>query len=191
MTSSHKLRLTLFIIIFAASACSNPVSTDLNAKTPRPNAENTSVPKTPVPLASSLKVEKEALRGAQVNVWHPWFASEASLFETQVAKFNTENEWGIVVRAQGKSSYAELFAQTNAALEEKTNPNVVIAFPEHAFGWSDQVVDLTTYVNDPIYGFSANDILDFPPVIWDQENVDGKRYGVPAQRTARFLLYNQ
>jgi ABC-type glycerol-3-phosphate transport system substrate-binding protein len=27
-------------------------------------------------------------------------------------------------------------------------------------------------------------------VIWNQE-VDGKRYGVPAQRTARFILYNQ
>src|SRR5829696_2778955 len=191
MTSSYKLRLTLFIIIFAASACSNPVSTDLNAKTPRPNAENTSVPKTPVPLASSLKVEKEALRGVQVNVWHPWFASEASLFETQVAKFNTENEWGIVVRAQGKSSYAELFTQTTAALESKSNPQVVIAFPEHAFGWDESVVDLSPYVNDPVYGLSADDVLDFPSVIWDQDAVNGKRFGVPAQRTARFILYNQ
>src|SRR5215216_213186 len=117
MTSSRKFWLTVFILIFTVSACSNPVSTDLNPKTPRPDAENTSVPKTPVPLASSLKVEKEALHGAQVNVWHPWFASEASLFESQVAKFNTENEWGIVVKTQGKSSYAELFTQTTAALE--------------------------------------------------------------------------
>ena len=28
-------------------------------------------------------------------------------------------------------------------------------------------------------------------MIWDQDEVDGKRLGVPAQRTARFLLYNQ
>ncbi len=191
MCSSHKLWLTAFIILFAASACSNPVSTDLNPKTPRPNAENTAVPKTPVPLASSLKVEKEALRGAQVNVWHPWFASEASLFESQVAKFNTENEWGIVVRVQSKSSYAELFTQTTAALESGSKPQVVIAFPEHAFGWEGSVVDLSPYVNDPVYGLSADDVLDFPSVIWDQDAVNGKRFGVPAQRTARFILYNQ
>jgi hypothetical protein len=63
--------------------------------------------------------------------------------------------------------------------------------PEHAYGWDERVMDLNTYLNDPEYGLSPDDILDFPPAIWDQENVDGKRFGVPAQRTARFLLYNQ
>src|SRR5215216_6861855 len=178
--------------LFVLSACSSAIPTVQGTETlPPATTQNTSVADTPVPAASSLNVEKEALRGAQVNIWHPWFGSEASLFESQVAKFNTENEWGIVVRAEGKSSYAELFAQTNVALEEKTNPNVVIALPEHAFGWSDHVVDLNVYVNDPLYGLSANDILDFPPVIWDHDTVEGKRFSIPAQRTARFLLYNQ
>ena len=144
-----------------------------------------------MPAVSSLDVEKEALRGVKVNVWHPWFGAEASLFDSQVAKFNKENEWGIMVSALSKTNYAELFSQTSAALEENTTPDVVIAFPEHAFGWDDEVVDLNLYVNDPLYGLSADDILDFPPVIWDQDNVNGKRFGVPAQRTARFLLYNQ
>jgi len=177
---------------FLISACASPVSNNSSTRTPRPDVtENTPVPKTPVPALSSLNVDPGSLRGAQVEVWHPWFDSEAGLFESQIAKFNKENEWGIVVHAQGKSNYAELFAQTNAALDAKTNPNLVIAFPEHAFGWNDHVVDLGTYVNDPLYGFTADDILDFLPVIWDQDLVDGKRFGVPAQRTARFLLYNQ
>src|SRR5512141_2364136 len=135
MTSSRKFCTAISLIIFVISACSNGVSADSSTRTPRPNAENTSVPKTPGTAASSLKVEKEALRGTQVNVWYPWFASEASLFESQVAKFNKENEWGITVHAQSKSSYAELFAQTNEALKTSSNPQVVIAFPEHAFGW--------------------------------------------------------
>ena len=191
MTSSRKLGIVLSLIVFLFSACSNTPSADLGTQTPRPNVKNTSVPKTPVPVASSLEVDKEALRGAQVHVWHPWFASEASLFESQVAKFNKENEWGIVVSAQSKTSYAELFVQTNEALKTKSNPQVVIAFPEHAFGWDESVVDLSPYVNDPVYGVSANDILDFPSVIWDQDAANGKRFGVPAQRTARFILYNQ
>ncbi len=94
---------------------------------------------------SQLNVEREALRGAQVTVWHPWFGAEASLFELQVAQFNTVNEWGIVVRAESKFNYGELFAQTDAALKESANPNLVIALPEHAIGWRDKVVDLNAY----------------------------------------------
>jgi sn-glycerol 3-phosphate transport system substrate-binding protein len=140
---------------------------------------------------SNLNVEKDALRGIQVTVWHPWFGAEASLFETQVAKFNTENEWGIIVNGQSQVNYTELFLQTQAAIEESTAPQVVIGFPEHALEWQEHVVDLTPYVSDPIYGLSDADLSDFPDVIWAQDEVDGKRFGVPAQRTARFLLYNQ
>lgn len=194
MTSLRKLWLAVVIVAIVISACSNSISSGSNTATPRLNVTPAVKPPgqgTPVPAVSSLKVDKESLRGKQVSVWYPWFGSEASLFESQVAQFNKENEWGIVVNAQGKGSYGELLTETTAALKEKTNPNMVIALPEHAFGWNDQVVDLTTYVNDPLYGFSADDVLDFPPVIWDQDNVDGKRYGIPAQRTARFILYNQ
>ncbi len=188
----RKLYIVFLLFFLFFSACSNTISGDSSTHTPRPNAtENAIEQKTPVPAASSLEVEKEDLRGVEVNVWHPWFGSEASLFESQVAKFNTENEWGIVVSAESKASYAELVAQTNTALEEKNNPHMVIAFPEHALGWDENVLDLNLYVNDPIYGLSADDILDFAPVIWDQDTVNGKRFGVPAQRTARFLLYNQ
>jgi len=140
---------------------------------------------------SQLNVEKEALRGAQVTVWHPWFGAEASLFESQVAQFNTVNEWGIVVRAESKFNYGELFAQTDAALKESANPNLVIALPEHAVGWRDKVVDLNAYLRDPDYGMSALEMSEFPSVIWMQDEVDGLRLGMPAQRTARFLLYNQ
>jgi ABC-type glycerol-3-phosphate transport system substrate-binding protein len=192
MTSPHKLCLAFVLLILIFSACTNSVATVSFTATPPPSAtEKPAEQSTPLPAVSSLKVEKEALRGVQVDVWHPWFGAQATLLQSQVAKFNTENEWGIVVHAEGKSNYAELFAQASAALEEHTNPNIVIALPEHAFGWDDQVVDLNLYVNDPLYGLSAADILDFAPVIWDQDNVDGKRFGLPAQRTARFLLYNQ
>lgn len=188
----RKLFILFTLLAIVSSACSNSAPDEAGTPTRLPNAtENAVEEKTPVPAASSLKVEKEVLRGAQVNIWHPWFGSEASLFESQVAKFNTENEWGIVVRAESKASYSELFAQTNTALEERNNPQIVIALPEHALAWDEQVVDLNLYANDPLYGLSANDVLDFAPVIWDQDNVNGKRFGIPAQRTARFILYNQ
>jgi len=192
MTSSQKPLLILATVLFAISACTSPISNVSSTRTPDMNETGKpSGQSTPTPAVSSIRVSKETLRGTQITVWDPWFSTEASLFQSQVAKFNTENEWGIVVHAIDKGNYAELFTETNEALKKKTKPNIVIAFPEHAFGWGDYVVDLTTYANDPQYGFSADDVLDFPPVIWDQDNVDGKRFGIPAQRTARFLLYDQ
>ncbi|MGE5462574.1 MAG: extracellular solute-binding protein [Syntrophothermus sp.] len=194
MIASRPLRLAVFLLIFALSACTNSISKDTGTPTSSPDVtKETPVPseKTPVPAVSTLDVDPGALRGVQVNVWHPWFGTEASLFESQVAKFNSENEWGITVNTQGKGSYSELFSQISAALEDKSYPQVVIALPEQAFGWGDKVVDLKPYVNDPVYGLSTDDVLDFPPVIWDQETLGGKRFGVPAERTARFLLYNQ
>jgi len=180
--------LLLFAFIFYACAPATPAST----RTPRPGAtENLSAKNTPAPAASRLNVEKEALRGVAIKVWHPWFGTEASLFESQVAQFNTENEYGILVSAAGKGNYSELFSQTSEALKSSSNPQIVIAFPEHALVWQEHVADLNPYVRDPLYGWDAFEVSDFPTVVWTQDEVDGKRFGAPAQRTARFLLYNQ
>jgi ABC-type glycerol-3-phosphate transport system substrate-binding protein len=153
--------------------------------------ESPSVKPTPTRAASSLGVSKEALRGVQVKVWHPWFGAEASLFESQVAEFNKLNEWGIVVSAEGLGNYGELYQRTTTALEAAAPPHLVIALPDHELAWREKVVDLNVYLQDPEYGFSAQEISDFPNVIWRQDEVDGIRYGLPAQRTARFLLYNE
>ena len=185
------MALLSITVLFTGCTPSLPASLTntpyLNATPPA----NTTVTETPAPAASNLNVEKEALRGVQVEVWHPWFGAEASLFESQVAQFNTENEWGIVVSEEGKTNYSELFLQTASALEGSAYPQVVIAFPEHALEWQEHIVDLNLYVSDPLYGLSPSDTGDFPAVIWAQDEVDGKRSGIPAQRTARFLLYNQ
>lgn len=190
MRSIRKAFVFLFPFILILPACTSSLTEP--AQTPRPGATVTaSAVKTPTPAASSLNVEEEALRGAQVTVWHPWFGAEASLFESQVAEFNKINEWGIVVSAQGKNNFSELFLQTDAALKDSANPNIVIAFPEHAIGWGGKVVDLNAYVRDPVFGMSAFEMSEFPSVIWMQDEVDGVRLGMPAQRTARLLLYNQ
>ena len=195
MRMARKFRVFLTLSTFALSACT-PTSTlpsiDSSTRTPRPNAtKNASDTNTPIPAASQLDVEKEALRGVQIKAWHPWFGAQASLFESQAALFNTENEWGIIVSPEARDNFSELFLQTDAALNEPNPPQIVIAFPEHAIEWQEHVVDLNTYVHDPLYGLTTLDTSDFYAPIWAQDEVDGKRLGVPAQRTARFILYNQ
>ena len=192
MFMRRKPCMAVFSLLFLLSACAPPTPFISSTSTPHPNTTvNASATATPAPAASSLKVEKEALHGVQVNVWYPWFGAEASLFQSQITQFNTENEWGIIVSGRSRGNYSELFLQTDAAMEDSSYPEIVIGFPEYALEWQEHVVDLKPYVMDPLYGLSAADISDFPAVIWNQDEVDGKRFGVPAQRTARFLLYNQ
>jgi len=187
-----KKHISLFVFLFFALSACTPSTPTESTRTPRPSVtEITSANDTPIPAVSHLNVKEEALRGMQVTVWHPWFGAEANLFESQVAQFNTENEWGIIVNAESKTNYSELFSQTDAALKQSVNPNIVIAFPEHAIGWREHVVDLNTYVHDPVFGIDSLEISDFPSVIWMQDEMDGQRLGMPAQRTARFILYNQ
>ena len=189
MNSLQKV-LVVFVLLSMFLAACGPL-TAIPITTPTAVTEEPSVPNTPTPAVSKLNVEKEALRGVQVKVWHPWFGAQASLFESQVAQFNKENEWGVIVSAEGQQNYGELYLQTTNALKDSSNPQIVVALPEHALGWDTKVVDLNIYLHDPDYGMSALDISDFAKAVWLQDEVDGKRYGMPAQRTARFIFYNQ
>jgi len=94
----RKHLVILFLWLFTLSACTSTLpSTDSSTRTPHPDAtENAPDVNTPIPAASNLNVQREALRGVRVKVWHPWFGAQASLLESQVAQFNTENEWGII-----------------------------------------------------------------------------------------------
>ena len=159
MMTLRKIFIAILLFSFILSACTSTTTIDSSTRTPRPNATaDPSVKGTPIPAASKLNVPQEALRGVQVKVWHPGFGAQASLFEAQVAQFNTENELGIIVSAEGKDNYSELFSQTSAALKDSSNPQVVIAFPEHALEWQDDVVDLNPYLHDPEFGWSALEI---------------------------------
>ena len=188
----RRLWLVLLSISLFISACQPVTPADLPTATPVTGlTEAPSATVTPAITASNFIVPQEALKGVGVKVWHPYFGTEASLFESQVAQFNKENEWGIVVTAVSKGNFTELFLQTDAALTVGQSPQVAVALPEQALRWRDQVVNLNPYLSDAVYGIPALDRADFVNVIWTQDELDGTRYGVPLQRTARFMLYNQ
>jgi len=177
------------LVLIALTACQpsklQPTVAASTAAAPRPTG--TAQPR----LRPSIPAE--SLRGVGIQIWHPWFGVEASLLESQVAEFNKENDWGITVRASGKSSFTELYNSLTTALPGTDAPQLVIALPEQSISWDagGYVIDLTDYIGDPVYGLSTEEVSDFAPVFWNQELVAGRRLGVPAQRSANFLIYNQ
>ena len=142
--------------------------------------------------ASSINVDPASLAHVRIQVWHAFNGASAQAFTSKLARFNSTNEWGITVDETPQGDYPSLFEAVTAALASAAHPDLVAALPEQALAWeaSGAVVDLTSYVGDPKFGLTGSDVADFPPVIWQQDEVNGRRLGVPAERSARFLFYN-
>nr|BAL58296.1 sn-glycerol 3-phosphate transport system substrate-binding protein [uncultured Chloroflexota bacterium] len=117
----------------------------------------------------------------------------AHLLENQAGAFNESNPWGLQIRARAFAGLAKLQATLRQALPQVGAPQVAILLPEQAAQWaeSEKLVDLESYINDPIYGLSQQEIADFYPALWNQDVSGSRHWGMPAQRSARLMLYNQ
>ncbi len=168
----------------ATLAPSAPAPTATRPATqPAPSVESS-------PTATSkINVAEEALRGVEITVWTPWYGVEQSLFETFVNEFNAANPYGIEVQAQSQINFSNLYEETTAALPTDRRPNLVVALPEHAQSWyAEQAsIDLSVYADDPLYGI---DRADIPAAFWEQDVSGAAHIALPAQRTARILLWN-
>ncbi len=107
----------LLLLTLVFSACQPPPAPDVATATPKPATRVPAATATPV-AESSLGVEAAALEGITLDVWHPWYGVPASLFDSQVAEFNSTNTWGILVRATSFQNYTELYEEASAALDD-------------------------------------------------------------------------
>ncbi len=180
----------VFIVSILLTACGGENLTGTAETSTTPAGAKTQTPQPAVEAASRLEVSEEALNGLEITVWTPWFGIESDLFNSFVNDFNQQNEWGILVNAQSQVSFANLYETTTASLPRQEKPQLVIALPEHAQEWfaNGVVTNLTEYVEDPKYGLDSRDI---PYVFWGQDTADNARVGIPAQRTAQLLLWNE
>jgi ABC-type glycerol-3-phosphate transport system substrate-binding protein len=184
-------RLLLFLA-FTLAACTPPPPAPPVA-TSRPPAAASSVPVPTARVSSSLQALEPSLKGLTIEVWHPWFGTDASLFESLVEEFNSKNLWGFQVAATSQVSYSVLYSSVSAAFPTPDHPDMVIALPEQARSWDDDgfVADLTPYINDPAYGWTSDEVRDIAPVFWLQDAAGERRLALPYQRSARFLLWNK
>jgi multiple sugar transport system substrate-binding protein len=187
------LSLTLAAAL-AFSACVVPggggtatsVPATMNAATGTAIAAPTTTPVPAIGLAPAL------LHDVRIQVWHAFSGKSAEIFTSRLARFNSINEWGIIVDQAWQGDYPSLLEAVNTALDDGPRPDLVIALPEQTLAWdaSGAVVDLTPYIADPDWGLASSEVADFPSVFWRQDEVNGRRLGVPAERSARYLFYN-
>lgn len=186
---AKKYLLPLLILLLAG--CQPPTPTAAPTA-----ASPTSTPKpaiAPTPTyASQIDVTAADLEGIEITVWHSWFGASQALFDLQVKAFNEENPYGIKVNAAYQGSYNMLYNAASEALSAETPPDLVVALPEQISVWneSDSVKDLTPYILDPTWGMTIAEQTDIPRVFLRQDQRSDRWLALPAQRTARFIIYN-
>jgi ABC-type glycerol-3-phosphate transport system substrate-binding protein len=80
-----------------------------------------------------------------------------------------------------------LASEVDKSLVAQKQPDIVVTLPEQILAWQDNVADLSPYAAQSDVGMLASDMTG---AFWEQSQVNGKRFGVPAARSARFLFYN-
>jgi multiple sugar transport system substrate-binding protein len=142
---------------------------------------------------SSLGAEPTGLRGTTLQFWYVAQAGDAvGILPALVSEFNKSNSWGVRVEISAFDSAGLLTEQVRNTLYSGKLPDVLAGYSYQGTSWdknANTLVDLNAYINDPVWGLSAQDQADFYPSVWTQAN-PGKRLGIPLHRTALGLYYN-
>jgi ABC-type glycerol-3-phosphate transport system substrate-binding protein len=79
-------------------------------------------------------------------------------------------------------------------LKTSSTPQIVMATTEQLADWQKNwkiLINIDQYIQDPVWGLSAEQVAAFYPVIWNQDIVNEQRIGFPAIRTMEGIGYNR
>ena len=187
---------------FLASACTSQPSPTAAASSPTRELTPTSTtkPATPTPTptitpqpTSSLGVNAANLDGTILELWHPWSGETARVIQESLTEFNTSNEFGITVEAISQNSLNSLYEKVDTAELESGLPNITIGPNYQIRDWissGEPVMGLKTYINDPEWGFSSQELADFNEIFLLQDVKGENQFAMPAVRTAQVMYYN-
>ncbi len=130
------------------------------------------------------------LRGTRIDFWYPASDDLEDEYAAQIAEFNQTNIWGIDVA--GRSFLTTTLLEEQVLSAAGALPELVSAPLEMLLTWQAQsqiVYPLDSLIHDPAWGLTSQEINDFPGVFWNEET-DGQRLGIPAERNVQLIFYN-
>jgi multiple sugar transport system substrate-binding protein len=197
------LRAAVSLIVLALlvllAGCGNPdnltpESTD-SVKTLTPAVSPTKAALTPTAQSTPLHllVDEADLAGIVVRFVHPWTGEMAETLEQIAVEFSLNNAWDIWVEVEspgGETAMIESLAEDTAAGDI---PGLIAAYPYQLdyFDGDLYSVNLTSYFENPTWGFGEEAQADIPRVFLEQFTVDGNLAALPVAPQATVLFYNQ
>ncbi len=152
----------------------------------------TSLTDTPEPQ-KSISVDPQALKGLVIRFWHNWSGPSGDVIASLVENFNTTNPWGILAVEIYQGSLDEIDSKLSSLKGQADRPDLLVGYLHQALVWDKDagLIDLNEYLLDPIWGFQEDERADFYPIFLEYDFSQGKRLGIPAQRSGYVLYYNQ
>jgi ABC-type glycerol-3-phosphate transport system substrate-binding protein len=199
------LLLTLSLLVISSLflvACAADEATEEPAPAPEevveeppeePEPEPEEPAEEPMVEAGPQGITADALQGIEVEFWHVWDGVVGEAMAAIIEDFNATNPYGITVAGYDQGGYSEIFNNMNAAINTGDLPDLAIGYNNQYLAWDaagDVIVDMTPYVENEYFGFSAEDVADFYPAFWASDAIGGERLGIPAQRSGSYFFYN-
>jgi ABC-type glycerol-3-phosphate transport system substrate-binding protein len=141
-------------------------------------------------------MEDVDVTGTTISYWHPYNEGDPrkDAMDAIVDAFNAENEYGITVEALGQADYSDIEDKINAGIQSGDLPDIAQAYTSALTNWhlaAQVVADLETFVSDPIYGLTEEELADiFPGVLDLGVTADGVRIAWPLSQSANAIVYN-
>lgn len=148
---------------------------------------------TPIPAEPDIEVDLSKLEGLQIRFMHPWTGETLELLHRMVDQFNQTNEWGIHVIMSAPGSAAQVTAKINEELSNNIASNVLVAPVSQLLALDEKhglVVDLSPYAGSASFAMDSSLVDDFNPTFWDEGQLGEKLYGIPAQKSALLMVFN-
>jgi multiple sugar transport system substrate-binding protein/sn-glycerol 3-phosphate transport system substrate-binding protein len=185
------LLLVALVLPLVLSACA-PAATPAPAE-PAKTEEPAEPAATEEPMEEPMEPAIDP-SGQTVTFWHVWgTGSTGEGLVALVDEFNATNEWGITVEALDQGAYRDLEDAMNAAIQSGDLPNIVVGYTNALDTWYsvDVMADLESYINDPDWGLTAEEIADYYPGAWENGyNANGDRVGFPHGQSENVNFYN-
>ncbi len=130
-----------------------------------------------------------------ITFWHTMGQANQALLDRMIAEFENANP-GIKVLAYSQGGYDDLADKLNKAIPAGTTPSLSFCYPDNVASYLEAgaVEDLSSYVNNPEYGFDdENPLSDYISSYWAEGNnyQQSGLYSVPYAKSTEALFYNK
>ena len=134
--------------------------------------------------------------GQNLVFWHNHTRNRQDALQAIVQTFNESNPYGITVTQETQGTYPDIFRKMLGLLGTPEVPDLVVAYQNQAATYQlrDALVDMTSLLQSPKWGLSAEEQADFFPAFFQQDVFplfDNARLGLAPNRSMEVLYYNR
>lgn len=186
--------LALSVFAVACGGGTTGIGNANNANTPNStNQEGGSTPPSDAPDDIGIELGKDG--PVEIDFWHIQASIYGDAIKDIVAQFNEEYDGKIIVNEVFQGSYTELNQKLRAALQGGGLPAVAMANESDILQYmkADQIVALDSYIEDPTYGLTEEEMDDILPAVLERQRIpayEGKTMSWPHGNSSTGIYYN-